>query len=339
LNAARAAVDTPEVNRYATDSGLPSLRSILADRLSETIGATISADDVVITAGGNHAFTLALTTLVDPGDEVLLPAPLFTNHDMAVRALGAVAVEVPIADRETFSIRWSDLEPRVTSRTRAVVLCNPSNPTGAPLDPGEGARIVSELARRAIRVLSDETYMQFVYAQPHWSCASVPGWRDNVVVFGTFSKSFGMMGWRVGFMLADAGVCAEAVKIQDAMIICAPVISQMAVEGAVRDSWDYPSSFHPDLLERRQALIDGVAAIPRLHWTPTAAAFFGFVRVEGCTDSAALSVELLEQAHVVTIPGSAFGRSGEGHLRLSYGSASVDAVREAMTRMRACLTG
>ena len=338
LAAARAALEERDVHLYSTDPGLLSLRTVLAERLSTTLRTGARADDLIVTAGANHAFTLALTTLVDPGDEVLLPAPLFTNHDMAVRALGASAIEVPIADRETFSVRWSDLAPHVTQRTRAVVLCNPSNPTGAPLDAAEGALMVSELARRDIMTISDETYMQFVYGQPHWSCASTPAWRDNVVVIGTFSKAFGMMGWRVGFLLADAGICAQAVKIQDAMIICAPVISQMAVEGAVRESWDYPAGFHGALLERRQALIDGVAAIPRLHWTPTTAAFFGFVRVEGCGDSAALAEDLLERAHVVTIPGSAFGRSGEGHLRLSYGSASVEAVRTAMQRLQTCLT-
>jgi len=334
LAAARVALDSGEVHLYSTDPGIVSLRTVLAERLRETLGADACAEDLIITAGANHAFTLALTTLVDPGDEVLLPAPFFTNHEMTVRALGATAVEVPSADRETFSVRWSDIAPRVTSRTRAVVLCNPSNPTGAPLDPQEGGVIVSELARRGIMVLSDETYMHFVYSGPHWSCASVPAWRTNVVVVGTFSKSFGMMGWRVGYLLADAAVCAEAVKIQDAMIICAPVISQMAVEGAVRDSWAYPSTFHAELLARRQALVSGVNAIPRLHWTPTAGAFFGFVRVEGCADSAALAAALLEEAHVVTIPGSAFGRSGEGHLRLSYGSASVDAVGTAMERLK-----
>jgi aminotransferase len=142
-----------------------------------------------------------------------------------------------------------------------------------------------------------------------------------------------MMGWRVGFMVADRCVCAEAVKVQDAMIICAPVISQIAAEGAVRESWTYPSTFHEELMARRQALIDGIGAIPRLHWTPTAAAFFGLVRVEGCTGSAALAEALLEHAHVVSIPGSAFGRSGEGHLRLSYGRATVDALREATHRI------
>ena len=150
---------------------------------------------------------------------------------------------------------------------RAVVLCIPSNPAGAVLDPAEGRRIVDELARRDIVVLSDETYMQFVYERRSLERGSAPEWRRNVVVVGTFSKSFGMMGWRVGFLVADASVCAQAVKIQDAMIICAPVISQMAALGAVSEDWDYPASFHADLLERRAALVGGVGAIPQLHWT------------------------------------------------------------------------
>jgi aminotransferase len=253
---------------------------------------------------------------------------------MAICALSANAVEIPVADRDTFAVRWSDIEPHLTGRTKAVVVCNPSNPTGAPLDAEEGRRLVAELGRRSIFVLSDETYMHFVYSGRHWSAALSAEWRRNVVVIGTFSKSFGMMGWRVGYMLADHAICAEAVKVQDAMIICAPVISQIAAEAAVRESWTYPTSFHADLLQRREALIAGVGAIPSLRWTPTGGAFFGFVRVDGCDDSAALARALLEDAHVVTIPGAAFGRSGEGHLRLSYGSATVDAVLEATSRMR-----
>jgi aspartate/methionine/tyrosine aminotransferase len=333
LDAARSALDRRDVHSYSTDPGLLSLRTVLTERLA-AFGIQATAADVIITAGGNHAFTLAVTTLIDPGDDVLLPAPYFTNHEMAVRALGANAVEVPVADLDTFAVRWSDIEPQITARTKAVVLCNPSNPTGAPIAADEGGRLVAELARRGILVLSDETYMHFVYAGRHWSAASTADWRRNVAVIGTFSKSYGMMGWRVGYLLADRAICAEAVKIQDAMIICAPVISQMAAEGAVRESWSYPLKFHADLLQRRQALIDGLGAVPRLRWTPTAAAFFGFVRVDGCEDSAALSRALLEESHVVTIPGSAFGRSGEGHLRLSYGSASIEAVCEATRRIR-----
>jgi aminotransferase len=337
LDAARAAVDRPEAHRYATDPGLPSLRAVLAERLAAMTQTRIAADDLIITAGGNHAFTLALTTLVDPGDEVILPAPYFTNHQMAVCALGAVPVEAPVADRRTFACQWEDVAAHLTPRTRAVVLCNPSNPTGAPIDAAAGARIVFELSQRGIVVISDETYMQFVYDGAHWSAASVAAWRESVVVVGTFSKSFGMMGWRLGFLLADASICAEAVKVQDAMIICAPVISQIAAEAAVRDSWGYATSMHPELRRRRQVLTNGLRAIRRMTWTPTRGGVFAFAQVDGCRDSTRLAVDLLERAHVVTIPGAVFGASGEGYLRLSYGYATVDELTEATRRIGAFL--
>ena len=177
--------------------------------------------------------------------------------------------------------------------------------------------------------------MHFVYGDQHWSAASVPDWRRNVVVVGTFSKSFAMMGWRIGYMLADAAVCAHATKVQDAMIICAPTISQIAAEAAVRDDWDYPRRFHADLLERRGRLSDALTRSEGVSWVPTDGGFFAFVRVEGCADSNALALQLLEEAHVVTIPGSSFGRSGEGCLRLSYGSVDADALAAAVSRLTA----
>jgi aminotransferase len=129
-------------------------------------------------------------------------------------------------------------------------------------------------------------------------------------------------------------VCEQAVKVQDAMIICAPVISQMAAEAAVREKWSYPSSFHDELRRRRRVLADGLASIPGVEWTPTRGGLFAFARVAGCDDSARLSNELIERAHVVTIPGAAFGSSGEGFLRLSYGYANVTDLAEAVERMR-----
>jgi aminotransferase len=334
LIAARHALDTADVHRYSTDPGLLTFRTILAARLSATTGAAIVADDLVITAGANHAFTLAMMTLVDPGSEVVLPSPYFTNHQMAVCALGGVPVEAPVADRRTFMVRWTDIAPHLSPRTRAVVLCTPSNPTGATIDRREGALIAAELGRRGIVLVSDETYMSFVYEGSHWSAAAVSGWREHVVVAGTFSKSFGMMGWRVGYLLADAHVCAQAIKIQDATMICAPVISQMAAEGAARDDWAYAGSFRADLLERRRVMIEGLDRIPSLQWTPAPGGLFAFVRVDGETDSATLSGRLLEEAHVVSIPGAAFGRAGEGYLRLSYGYATPADIADAMERLR-----
>jgi aminotransferase len=333
IRAASAALSAPEVHFYSTDPGRPSLRRALADRFRESASIDCGVDDLMITAGANHAFATALTTLVSPGDEVVLPSPYFTNHYMQVQASGAIPVEAPVADRTTYDVTWDDVARAVTPRTRAVVLCNPSNPTGAPVRADEGDRIVAELASRGVVVISDETYMHFVYEGRHWSAASGREWRRNVVVIGTFSKSFAMMGWRVGFLLADRTICAHATKIQDAMIICAPVISQMAAEGAVVADWNYPLSFHSELERRRHRVAERLAAIAGLQWTPTRGGFFAFVRVAGCTDSMALATRLLEDAHVVTIPGSSFGACGEGCLRLSYGSVSADALEKAIDRL------
>ena len=333
--AARAALDRPEVHRYVTDPGLPSLRHALVQRLAGFTAdpAALSPDDLLITAGANHAFALLLATIVDPEDEVIVHSPYFTNHHGAILAAGATPVEAAVADRETFTVRWSDLAPHVSARTRAVVLCNPSNPTGAPMTGTDGHEIVRELARRGVFVISDETYLHFVYEREHWSAASVPQWRDNVIVIGSFSKSFGMMGWRLGFVMADAALCAEAVKVQDAMIICAPAIAQMAGDAAVREAWSYATGFHPELRARREVLADGLAAIPRARWIPTGGGLFAFTKIDGCTDSNQLAHDLLEQVHVVTIPGAAFGRAGEGYLRISYGYATQQEMTRALTRV------
>lgn len=341
IAAAREALGTKEAHIYSADAGLVGLRQALCEKLGN-----VRPEEVIVTAGGNQAFMLALLTLVDPGDEVLLPAPYFVNHEMAVAAIGAVPKEVPLSEEQGFILRWEDLEPHVTSHTRAVVVSTPSNPTGAVIPRDEMMRVVRELAKRDVVLFSDETYARFVYEERgpedprlrvncgHAPASDVPEWRENVVIVSTFSKSFGMTGWRVGYMLADTRVCDEAIKIQDAMVICAPVISQMGVEAAIRESWDYPLAFRNELMVRRQVLIDGLKDIRRLHWTPTGGGFFAFVRVAGCKDSAALANDILERAHLVTIPGSTFGRCGEGFIRLSYSAVTQKDLQEAIGRLR-----
>ena len=334
LDAVRDGLRHTDTHLYSADAGLASLRQVLCDRLEQAQGVRVTPDEVIITAGGNQAFMLALMTLVDPGDEVLLPSPYFVNHEMAIAAFGAVPREVPVSEKRGFELQWDDLEPFVTSRTRGVVICTPSNPTGAVVGREHMARLVRETAARRITLFCDETYGRFVYGAEFASLAASPGWRDSGVVVSTFSKSFGMPGWRVGYVLAPREICDAAIRIQDAMIICAPVISQVGVEAAIRQNWDYPAAFISELVARRRLMAEEIATIPRLHWTPTAGGFFAFVGVQECRDSAALAREILDRAHVVTIPGSTFGRAGEGFIRLSYSSVSRDDLRVALGRLR-----
>lgn len=334
IDAARRALQRPSTHRYSEDAGLLTLRQALSEVFARERHIDAGPEDLIITAGGNQAFMLAAMTLLDPGDQVVLASPYFVNHEMAIRAAGAAPIEAPLREEAGFSARWDDLAPHLTPSTRAVVLCSPSNPTGAVISGGELARIVRELARRGIALISDETYLHFVHDGPHTSAASIEGWRGNVVVVGTFSKSFGMTGWRTGYMLADAAVCGEAMKVQDAMIICAPVISQIAVEAAVRADWNYARSFAVDLDARRAALESALSTIPGITARPGAGGFFVLVRVEGCSDSMSLARDILDRVHVVTIPGAAFGYAGEGFLRLSYGASGVEDLTRAGERLQ-----
>ena len=334
LEAARRALTDPDTHRYSPDAGLLSLREALREKLAADLHIDATPDGVIVTAGGNQAFMLAAMTVVDSGDKVVLTAPYFVNHEMALRSIGATPVEAPLDQAAGFRARWSDIVPHLTTRTRAVVLCTPSNPTGAVIAADDLAVMVRELSSRGIVLICDETYLHFIFDGRHASAASMPHWRENVIVVGTFSKSFAMTGWRVGYLLADPRTCDEAIKIQDAMIICAPVVAQIAVEAAIREEWNYMGSFHGELLRRRSALADGLAAIPGLTWSRTAGGIFAFVQVENCRDSRTLAAAILDRAHVVTIPGAAFGRSGEGFLRLSYGAASVEELTEACGRLR-----
>ncbi len=334
LDAARRALADASVHRYSADAGLLSLREAFCDRVREHLHLEAIPDEIIVTAGGNQAFMLAALTILDPGDDVVLASPYFVNHEMAIRAAGAIPVEAPTTEDAGFRARWSNIEPVLTSRTRAVVLCTPSNPTGAVIERDQLERIVRELSRRGITLICDETYMHFVFDGEHASAGAIAGWQDNVIIVGTFSKSFAMTGWRVGFLMADRRVCEEAIKIQDAMIICAPVISQMAIEAAIHDDWNYITRFHEELRNRRSALQAALARIPALHWKPTGGGFFAFVRISDGPDSEQLAATILERAHVVTIPGASFGRLGKQFLRLSYGAVSEDELVEACDRLR-----
>lgn len=335
LSAAEAALHNPNTHIYSADAGILPLRQALAEQLQVHHDIQVDAEnEMIITAGANQAFLLAMMTVIEPGDEVVLPAPYFMNHEMAVRAVGAIPIEAPLCEEHGFALRWQDIEPHITKKTRAVVLVSPSNPTGAVCLPQEVDLIAHQLVARNIYVISDETYMHFTYDGASFKSAlSLPEWRSGVLMVSSFSKCFAMTGWRVGYLIAPQEVIAQAMKIQDAMIICASVIAQEAVLGAVKYDWNYPTSFLPILTERRDALRIALKQSPRLQWQETDGGFFAFVRVSGCTDSEKLAMGLVEQAHVVTIPGNYFGKTGEGFLRLSYGAVGVDALGEALHRI------
>jgi aspartate aminotransferase len=342
LDAVGRALARPESHRYGPNAGLQELRDALATALRGE-GMDVESEEIVITAGGNQAFQLALMTTVDPGARVVLPSPYFPNHEMVVRAHGCVPVEAPIADREGFQPTWDDLAPYVDGAA-AVVLCTPANPTGARVSRDEMERIVGELAARRVRLIADETYLHFLFGErdgeaptAHVSAASVKGWRETVVLTGSFSKSFGVMGWRVGFLGARRDVLRHAIKIQDATVICAPVPFQAALAEVVRAEWDYTRRALPGLEANRRAVSRALAGSRSTRWTPTTGGIFAFLRIATQRPSAEISRELLERAGLITIPGTAFGTAGEGHLRISYSQGTPESLESAVRKLAECI--
>ena len=335
IEAVRQALKEPETHIYSPDAGLLSLRQALGAALAEWNGIEVDPEEeIIITAGANQAFMLAVVTLLEPGDRILLPSPFYFNHEMAVRAMGGVPVEVPLSEETGFQLQMEDLEAHLSSHPRAMVMISPNNPTGAVYDPGELKRIGRELASRGIAVITDETYQHFVYeGAEHFSLASVPEIRSQLITIGSFSKSFSLTGWRVGYLVAQPTFIEEALKVQDAMLVCAPVISQKAALGGLQEPGHTLSHRREILDQRRRLLIERLAEIPQLAWHPTHGAYFAFVRAEGCTDSVELARDILDTVHVVTVPGSVFGRSAEGYLRLSYGSVEPADLDEACSRL------
>lgn len=336
--ALRKSLDDPTSHIYSSDAGLLELRGALATSL-RPLGADVDpASEIIVSAGGNQAFQLALTTLIEPGDEVVLVSPYFLNHEMSVRSVGAIAIEAPVPAGHDFVPSWEDIAPHITRRTAAVVVVSPSNPTGAVIDPIELQRVVSECAARDIIVVVDETYLRFSYDQPPATVAAMTTWRDNVVIIGSFSKAFAITGWRCGYLIANAEAIAEAMKIQDCMLICAPVPVQRAVAAVLDDEPDYPQRWRPELRARRDMLVRALNAVPGVTAVRPSGGFFVMAKLAGVTDSRAAAMDLIEQQQVVTIPGRFFGAAGEGYLRISYGAVSRDRLDEACRRIGALLT-
>lgn len=335
IDSARQSLLDPTTHVYGAVAGLTSLREALSERLREENGMKVDPErEMLIIAGANYGFLLALLTLLEPGDKVLLPSPHYFDHEMGIRIIGAIPVEVPLREETGFQLTLADLEPHLQTEPRALVMVSPNNPTGAVYDPGEMRDMARVLASQGVTIISDETYQHFTYGgAEHFSLGSLAEARPHVITIGSFSKTYSLTGWRVGYLISDADYMQEALKVQDSMMVCTPIVSQMAALGALRAPREELARRREMLAERRRLLIDRLSGIPSLTWRATRGSYFAFVRVQGCTDSVALAADLLERAHLAVVPGSVFGKNGEGYLRLSYGSVGLDELDEACRRL------
>jgi len=334
-------------HRYTVDPGLPELREAIARVLGGRRGVEWDpADGVVVTAGANLAFAEVLPAIVDVGDEVLLLSPYYLNHGMAVELMGARGVEVPLDAARGFALDFAALERAVTRHSRALVVVNPSNPIGSVVGRRDMERLLAFAAAHGLWVVSDETYEDFVLDAPAggWaSAAGVPGHRDRVIVLGSFSKSAGLSGWRVGWIAAPPALLREVLKAHDTMIICAPVAGQRAAIASLQGDRGWLSPLRAEMGERRRAVLEFLARSPTLEGAAEASrgAMFVLVRPRGrrLADSTQAALDIVRRSGVALVPGAAFGRCGEGWLRLSFAGAGQDVLAEALPALESALTG
>lgn len=322
---------------YTATAGLSSLREALAAKLQHQNDLRVTPDQVVVTHGSVNGLAAALLALVNAGEEVLIPDPGWPNYEAMVRAVGARPVRYHLPRALGFQPDLEGLRGLLTPRTKAIILNTPSNPTGAVF-PAETVRQVVEVAHRHdLYLLSDEAYEDIVFEGEHQSPARFDEDGRVVSVF-TFSKSYAMTGWRVGYLVAARGLAAHVAKVQESMIECVSAVSQKAAEAALLGPREPVTAMVESYRCRRDLAWELLTAAGRTVQRP-AGTFYMLVDASGCgEDTYALARGLVQGARVAVAPGETFGAGGRGLLRISL-VAGEDRLREGIRRLTAHLDG
>jgi aspartate/methionine/tyrosine aminotransferase len=334
IDAARAFGQPLADHRYGPVEGLPDVIDALEDKLARENGISVQPTSrLVVTAGGNLAFMNAILAITDPDDEVILPAPFYFNHEMAIVMAGARAV--PVETTAEYQLDVDGLARAVTPRTRAIVTVSPNNPTGVVY--AEAAlRAVNALCRdRGIFHIHDEAYEYFTYGgAAHFSPGSIPGASAHTISLYSMSKAYGMASWRIGYMVIPESLWTAVNKIQDTILICAPAVSQTAALAALRVGAGYARAQLAGLDRTRRKILEmlGDPAVPCETPEPKGA-FYYFVRVRTELDSMTFVERLIREHRVAAIPGSAFGVPAGCTLRISYGALDAETVSEGIARL------
>ncbi|NMA76902.1 MAG: pyridoxal phosphate-dependent aminotransferase [Actinomycetales bacterium] len=347
VDAAIEAAQDPSTHRYSATGGLPELRSALAEAFTGTTGLDIDPAQVLVTNGGKQAVFQAFATLLDPGDEVILPAPYWTTYPEAIRQAGAVEVPVLAGVEQDYIPTVDQLEAARTERTRVLVLCSPSNPTGAVLTPDQVAEIGRWALEHGIWVVTDEIYQSLTYdGMPFTSVLeAVPELAETTLLLGGVAKSFAMTGWRVGWMVGPTDVIKAASNLQSHLTSHVNNIAQRAALAALTGPTEPVEAMREAFDRRRRLIVEKLSTVPGFTVPTPTGAFYVFPDVSGAlgreirgrkvTTSTELATVILEEAEVAAVPGEAFG--APGHLRFSYALADDD-ITEGIDRVAALLS-
>ena len=319
---------------YTSNWGMPELRQELARNLAARCGVEYDTDrELLITVGVSEGLDLAMRAVLNPKDEVISPEPTYVSYESCTVLAEGVFVPVPTTVENQFRVKAADIEERVTSRTKAILLGYPNNPTGAVMERADLEEIADVARRHDLLVISDEIYDQLVYGIKHTCFASLPGMKERTIFLGGFSKAYAMTGWRIGYAAAPAEIIDAMTKIHQYTIMCVPIMAQMAAIEALKSGEAAVREMVADYDRRRRVMVKGLNAIGLSCFEPKGA-FYAFpsVKVTGLS-SQDFAERLLLEERVAVIPGSAFGDSGEGYVRCCYATA-LDDIREALRRMR-----
>jgi aspartate/methionine/tyrosine aminotransferase len=347
VQAAVKACTDPVNHRYTPAGGLPELRAAIAAKTKRDSGYDVSAAQVLVTNGGKQAVYEAFATLLDPGDEVLLPAPYWTTYPEAVKLAGGVPVDVVTTEEQGYRVTVEQLEAARTERTKVLLWCSPSNPTGAVASPEEVEEIGRWAQEHGLWVLADEIYEHLVYGEAeHVSMpVAVPELAERCVVVNGVAKTYAMTGWRVGWLIGPEDVVKAATNLQSHATSNVSNVAQRAALAAVEGDLEAVAQMRAAFDRRRQTMVRMLREIPGVACPEPEGAFYAYPSVQGLigktlrgkeiTSSAQLAELVLDEAGVAVVPGEAFGTPG--YFRLSYALSDAD-LEKGVSRLAALLS-
>jgi aspartate aminotransferase len=325
------------VTRYTAVAGTPEVRKAIVDRHAADFGTNYAPDECVFTAGGKLAIFNAVEVLVEHGDEVIVPVPYWVSYKDIIEFAGGTPVFLETDEAQNFRVTVESVEAAITDKTKAIILNTPSNPSGAVLGSEDLYAIVRLAHSKGIYVLLDECYVYLTFAGEIISGASCTECKDHVIVLGSLSKTYAMTGWRAGFALGPKQIISAMSKLQSQSTSNTASMVQRASIAALTGSQECVSEMRADYIKLRDRVLQGFKSIPGLTCTVPQGAFYvypnisAFIGKGGIKSASDLAARLLSEAHVVVVPGEAFGT--ENHIRLSY-AVSGDVIDKGVQRMR-----
>jgi len=322
---------------YCPAPGIPELRKAIAEDAGRRRGISLHPDQVVVTPGAKPIIYFLISSLIDEGDEVIYPNPGFPIYESVINYVGGKAVPIPLREEMDFSLNVEEFASLITPRTRLVILSYPQNPTGGML----GAEDLERIARLAVKhdliVLADEIYMNILYEGEFVSITTFPGMLERTVILDGLSKTYSMTGWRLGYGIMPIAIAEHITRLVINSVSCTSHFSQFAAIEAIRGPQDAVSKMVTEFKKRRDFIVDGLNKIKRIKCTLPKGAFYAFPNIKGSgLSSRQMEAKLLNEAGVAALSGTAFGKFGEGYVRLSYAN-SIENISAGLERMKAVL--